>query len=419
MVEVWLPYGKTEVHVSIPLKYLVGTIEPAVREISPNPFETVVEALRTPLDTKVLQETVEPGNKVAIALDSTMDPFLASLSAAGIAWTLNHMEVPSEDIKIIVGNGLREGSDPLMLGALQEADALKGIEILEHDRGSGNVASIGATSGGTEVELSTPFIEADARIAVGEVIPDHFAGIKGAQSTVLPSLASFKTLEQHKEGAFQGDILPGQYRGNPVHADQIEACEMVGITMALQLVTDGRGSLVSAFSGSLDSSLEKAVEALGDSYRAPFEGEADIVVVSAGGDRFDFDLYNAIWALKAVTPMVKNGGTIIFCAECQDGLGAEGLDTLALVDTLAELRRRYMLGAGAVYTIKSSLRNNEVIMVSALPDYLAEPLGLTVKRAANEAFQKTLQRKRGRQTLVVTHGCSIVPVKHLEGEEGD
>jgi hypothetical protein len=69
--------------------------------------------------------------------------------------------------------------------------------------------------------------------------------------------------------------------------------------------------------------------------------------------------------------------------------------------------------------IKSVLRRNEVILVSALPGYLAEPLGLSVERTASDAFEKVMQRRRGRRTLVFTHGCSTVPYVTLEGKETD
>ena len=88
---------------------------------------------------------------------------------------------------------------------------------------------------------------------------------------------------------------------------------------------------------------------------------------------------------------------------------------------MAELRRRYALGARAVYAIKSALRgNNEVILVSALPGYLAEPLGFTVERTANAAFQRVMERRRNRRTLVVTHGASsvIVPSEGVERDDG-
>ncbi|MGD2142147.1 MAG: lactate racemase domain-containing protein, partial [Candidatus Bathyarchaeota archaeon] len=338
--------------------------------------------------------------------------YSSSIAAASIAWNLEQLEVRSDSIDLLVGNALRVASDSITMEVLQSTDTLKGVNILEHHRDSGGVTSLGSTTAGTELEVSNHFIDADLRIAIGEVTPDHFAGIRGAQSSVLPALASYRSLERHRELAFRGEVRPGEFKGNPAHEDQMEASEMVGVDMALQLVTDGHGNLLSAFSGQMDSSLKLAVEDLGDTFKARVEEEVDIVVVSAGGDRFDFDLYNAIWALDGIAPFIKRGGTILLLAECSEGLGAEGLDALARVETVAELRRRYMLGARAVHTIKSSVRSNEVVLVSALPKYQAESLGLTVMRAANEAFQKTLQRKRGRETLVVTHGCSVIPVSN-------
>ena len=148
---------------------------------------------------------------------------------------------------------------------------------------------------------------------------------------------------------------------------------------------------------------------MADSYKVKAEENADIIVVSAGGSRFDFDLYNSICALRSVTSLAKRGATIILLSECTEGLGAEGLETLAQVDTVNELRRRYMLGARAVYLIKSTLRRNDVILVSALPNYLAEPLGFSVVRTANDAIEQAMKNRRGRSTQVVTHGCSTVP----------
>lgn len=421
MVEVWLPYGKTEVHVSVPLRYLAGTIEPAEMVQPENPFEAVTSALGNPIGSGDLQTLVNSRDKVAVALDGTITPFAASVAASGIVWILGQGGVPKENVTLVVGNCLREDGNPQLVEALQGADPLRDVVIHEHSRDSGDVTSLGATSSGTEVTIASPFAEADFKIAVGEVAPDHFAGLKGAQSTVMPALASLGGLVRQRELAFQGDVAPGVFEGNPVHSDQMEACGLAGVDFSVQLITDGWGRISSAFSGGLEPCWLKAVDVLGDSHALRAEPDADIIVVSAGGERFDYDLYNAVWALQGVAPLVKRGATIIFLAECTQGLGAEGLESLAQVDTLAELRRRYVLGARAVYAIKSALRRNEVILVSALPGYLAEPLGFTVERTANAAFQRVLERRRNRRTLVVTHGASsvIVPSEGVEGDDGE
>jgi nickel-dependent lactate racemase len=410
MVEVWLPYGKTEVHISVPLRNLLGTVEPDKGQPSANPFETITESLRNPIESKTISELVKPRAKVAIAIDGTLSPGLAAYAASSVVWTLNQSGVLSENITLVVGNGRREHGYRELISFLQSSNILKDVDIVEHNRNSTSVTRVGTTSTGTNVKVCTSFMGADSRIAIGEVLIDHFSGLRGAHSTILPSLSGKAAIERSMGLSFSGEVVPGVPKENPVHADQVEASRLVGVDMAVQLVTNGYGELVSAFSGDLEATWGSALATFGESYRVKAESNADIIVVSAGGSRFDFDLYNAVWALRGVSPIVKRGATIILLAECADGMGAEGLETLAQVDTISELRRRYMLGARAVHVIKTALRGNEVVLVSALPGYLAEPLGFSVERTASDALEGVTQRRRGRRTLVVTHGCSTVPV---------
>ena len=410
MVEVWLPYGKTEVHISVPLRNLLGTVEPDRGQPSANPFETITESLRNPIESKTIGELLRPRAKVAIAIDGTLSPSLAATAASSVVWTLNQSGVPSENITLVVGNGRRERGYQELISSLQGSNILKDLDIVEHNRSSASVTRVGTTSAGTNVEVCSSFTGADSRIVIGEVLIDHFSGLRGAHSTILPALSGKAAVEHSMGLSFSGEVVPGVPDENPVHADQVEASRLVGVDMAVQLVTNGYGELVSAFSGDLEATWGGAVAALGESYRVRAESNADVIVVSAGGSRFDFDLYNAVWALRGVSPIVKRGAAIILLAECGDGMGAEGLETLAQVDTLSELRRRYMLGARAVHVIKTALRGNEVVLVSSLPGYLVEPLGFSVERTASEALEGVTQRRRGRRTLVVTHGCSTVPV---------
>ena len=409
MVECWLPYGKTEVYISIPFRNLLGTAEPDRGQPALNPKEIVEESLQNPINSKKLSDSVGPGAKVTVAIDGTIAPFLATSAVSGIVETLRQTEVSSDEITVLIGNGLRKRSDPDLIRDLQGSEGLQGIRVVEHNRDSSSLTAIGTTSRGTEVEISSPLASADVRIVVGEVMLDHFTGFSGAYNTVLPALSSQATIEHNRSLSFRGEVTPGVCDGNPVHADVLEAAHMAEVDLAVHLVTNCHGELLTACSGDLEKSWSKAVSDLGDSFRVKADANADIIVVSAGGSRFDFDLYNSVWALNNMSGIAKKGATIILVAECSNGLGADGLTKLSQVDTLSELRRRYMLGAKAVHLIKSTLRRNEVILVSALPSYLVEPLGVSVERTANDALRSVVGKRRGRRTLVVTHGCSTIP----------
>ncbi len=410
MVECWLPYGNTEVHVSVPIRNLLGTIEPQEGQPALNPREGILRSLQEPIGSKSITELAVPRSKVAVAIDGTMSPGLVILALSCIVESLQKVEYPMGEVSLLVGNGLREHGHKELIEAISSSEALKDLRVIEHRRGSGNVTSLGATSKGTEVKVCSRLVDSDVRIAVGQVMIDHFSGMRGAQTTILPALSGLETIEQNRNLSFRGEVTPGISEGNPVQADIMEAASMVGVELAVNIVTNGRGEVVSVCSGDLNGAWEKAIADFDGIHKSEAEGNADIVIVSAGGNRFDFDLYNSVWALNDIPAIARKGASIILVSECTEGLGAEGLESLAQVDNLNELRRRYMLGARAVHLIKSTLRRNEITIVSALPHYLAESLGIKVARTANEAYRRVVEdRRRGRRTLVITHGCSTVP----------
>jgi len=242
------------------------------------------------------------------------------------------------------------------------------------------------------------------------VLLDPYTGFRGSHCTILPALSGLATIEMNRSLAFEENVAPGVVEGNTVIADVLEAARLAEVDFAINLVENPHGRLLKIYSGGLEESWRRAIADLGDSFRVEAEADADVIVVSAGGIKFDFDLYHGIWALRSAIDVAKRGASIILLAECPEGLGAEGLSNLAHVDILDEFRRRYMLGGEAVHLIKSTLRTSEIFLVSALPGILAEPLGLKVYGTANDALREVVRGRRGRRTLVLTHGCSTLPV---------
>ena len=409
MVDCWLPYGRTEVHVSVPMRNLIATVEPPQAQPELGSRQMITNALQSPLNSPSLEELMRRRRKIVVALDGTMQPALASSALSSILDVLRAREVVDEDITLIVGNGLRERSSPDLIDALKGTPAIRDVGILEHTRDSGSLRPLGKTSRGTEVEVNRAFFEASTRVVVGEARLDPFTGMSGAHNLVVPCLSGEATIEHSRGLSFKGQTEPEVTADNPSYEDGVEAASMAEIDLYVNLATNGRGELINAYSGSLKDSWDGAMTQLGESHRMEVEANADVIVVSAGGGRFDYDLYNAVWALTGAASIGRRGATIMLLAECSEGLGADGLEKLSQVDTLSELRRRYMLGAKAVYLIKTLQRRNDLVLVSALPGYLAEPLGFTVERSANDALNGAYERRRGRRTVVVTHGRTTIP----------
>ena len=66
MVDVWLPYGKSNLCVRIPARNFLGSIEPKEVAGVPDTLAEVKRALNKPFGSKRLNEIAQKGQKVAI-----------------------------------------------------------------------------------------------------------------------------------------------------------------------------------------------------------------------------------------------------------------------------------------------------------------------------------------------------------------
>ena len=410
MVECWLPYGNTEVYVTVDIKDLLSIAEPARVDPHQHPREIVAKTVSEPRGSKKLEELVGPDCTVAIAVEGTTTPSNAVAVLAPIVTQLVNLIVPRDKITVIVANGVRDRSGKELIKALKASDDLKSVNLVEHTHATTNLSNLGETHQKTPVAVNKTYVEAKIKIAVGEVEVDGYTGFTGAHTAIVPGLASPTTVETHRKLILKGDVKPGVVEANQVKEDALEAAKMAGCDMAIQLVTNTRGRLLSAFAGALEETWGQAIYALGASYQINAEVGADIVVVSTGGSKHDYDLYAASWALQGPTRLVKKGGAIILLAECPEGLGAETFSNLAHVEQQAELERRYALGAEALQLVKIATAKCQLFLVSSLPKYMVEPLGVAVARTANDAYQKAADGRRGHRTLVIPYGCSTIPV---------
>ncbi|MGD0803762.1 MAG: lactate racemase domain-containing protein [Candidatus Bathyarchaeia archaeon] len=410
MVECWLPYGGTEVYVTVDMRDLLSIAEPVRQEPQLNAREVVSRALAEPRGSKKLEDMVGSDCTVSIALEGTTMPANAVAAIAPIVTQLVNLIIPRDKITIIVANGIRQNSARELLKALRVSDDLKGVNLIEHTSSTTSLANLGETKQRTPLTINKAYIEAKVKIAVGEVETDGYTGFTGAHTAILPGLASIETVEAHRRLVLKGDVKPGVVELNHLKEDALEAAKIAGCDLAIQLVTNSHGKLLSAFAGALEETWGQAIYSLGASYQINAEAGADIVVVSAGGAKHDYTLYSSSYALQWPTRLVKKGGAIILLAECPEGLGAETFTSLAQVEQQSELERRYALGAEALQLLKAATAKSEVFIVSSLPRYMIEPLGVTVARTGNDAYSKAVEGRRGRRTLVIPYGCSTVPV---------
>lgn len=409
MVDCWLPYGDTEVYVSVELESLMEIAELVDVEPEKTATEILTDAIMEP-SGQTLESLIEPGVDVAIAVDVYSSPQAVVQALSLLSKMLVEFIVPKDRITILLGNGEFEKENRMLRDAINETPELKEIQIIDHTRNTTNLIDLGETLKGTPVEVNRRYHEAKLKIAIGETRIDYLTGYAGAHSSIVPGLASPKTINEYKRTYFDTDVTPGVIELNPIKEDVLEAVAKTGIDFALNLVTNKEGRIIAAHGGGYEESWGKAINSLADKPEITIEGNADIVIVSAGGAPFDQSLYQSLWALQNASKAAKRNGTIVLLAQCVNGLGAEAFTQLARVDDISELKRRYMIGAEALAVLKQTQKTNRVTLVSALPGYLVDSLGLDNARTANEAYQRAIQSRRGRKTIVIPYGSQSILV---------
>jgi nickel-dependent lactate racemase len=397
MVDVWLPYGKSDVCVRIPARNLLGSIEPKQVASAAEVNSEIERALREPIGSKRLIEIAQPEHKVAIVVDdftrrtpsySMLPPVLAELNVGG---------VKDENVTVIFGCGTHRAVKPEEAKRLVGEEVLNRVKTVSHNCKAEDLVPIGKTKRGNNVRVNRFFAEADVKVLVGDVGFHYYAGYGGGRKSVMPAISCKETISHNHAMLLDANARTGVLEGNPVHEDMTEAARLAKVDFILNVVTNGKGEIVKAFAGDLEQAFLEATRLVDGMYRVTVERRADIVVVSPGGYPADINLYQSYKALDNALEVTKRGGTVILVAECPEGHGNQVFyDWMTRLEDLKkaerEVKRNFELGGHKAYYLLKALKSHQIILVSSLPDYYANGVfKLKTARAVNDALREALK----------------------------
>ncbi len=396
MVDVWLPYGKTDVCVRVPARNLIGSIEPKERQACPDAKAEVERALKDPIPkgTKRLSEIALPESKVAIVIDDHTRKAPSDIMLLPVLAELNLAGVKDENITVIFGSGTHRPVKPEEAALLLGEETAKRVKAMSHDCRATDLVLVGTTKHGNKVFLNRIFAEADVRVLLGDVGFHYYAGYGGGRKSVLPAVSGEETIKFNHALMLNANARTGVLEGNPVHEDMTEAAKLAKVDFIVNVVANSKNELVQAFAGELEPAFAEGVKLVDDMYRVTVDRRSDIVVVSCGGTPADINLYQAYKAIEAALDVVKRGGVIILVAECTEGHGNQVFyDWMVRFPDLKsvekEIRRNFVLGGHKAYYLLKALQNHQIILVSSLPDYYATNIfKLKTARAVNDALNE-------------------------------
>ena len=417
MVDVWLPYDKTEVCARIPTRNFLGTIEPKEKPGVPDVGAEILRALNSPIGNKPLNEIVKGGSRVAIVVDDVTRPAPSKLMIPPLLERLSQLGVKEEDITVIFGCGTHRAVKPEEAKELLGEDVVSRVRTISHDCHTKDLVPIGVTKEhGTKVMVNRVFAEADVRILTGDVELHYYAGFGGGRKSVLPAVSGEETIQHNHALTLHPQARTSILEGNPVHEDMVEAARLASVDFILNVVTNSKGEIVQAFAGDLEQAFNEGVKLVEEMYKVSIDRRADIVVVSPGGHPADINLYQAYKAVDNALESVKRGGVIVVVAECPEGYGNEAFYEwmMKFKDLKAvekEIKRHFDLGGYKAYRLSKALEKAQIILVSTMPDYYAvNVFRLRTARALNDALEDAFELAgKDAKIWVIPHGHKTLP----------
>jgi nickel-dependent lactate racemase len=415
MVDVWLPYGETEVCLRVPTRNFLGCIEPVSEKAVQDAEAEIERSLNEPIGSKHLKEIVRPGNSVAVVVEDGFAPGPSRLMVSNLLKELNKAGVSDESVTFILGYNVRRVLGGEVVGILGE-DIVKRVRVICHDCRAADNVYVGTTKFGTKVYLNRVFVEADVKILIGELGFHWYAGYGGGREGVIPGVAGEETIKHNYAMILSGNAKPGVLDGNPVHEDMLEAAKLARVDFILNVLLSRKGEVVRAFAGDMEQAFYEGVKLINEVYRVPVYRRAEIVVVSPGGKQADLTLSKALRAVEGALEVVKRGGVLILAAECIGGYGDEVFhDWMVKFKDLKaverEVRQNPVFGGHLAYYLLKALQKVQIILVSAMPDYYAENVfrlktARTANEALNEAFKILGENSR---VYVIPYGNFTLP----------
>lgn len=417
MVDVWLPYGKTEVCARIPTRNYFGTITPKEKPGVADPRAEIERALKEPIGGRSLSDIVKSGDRIAIVVDDATRATPTHLMLSPLLDELNRLGVKDENVTVIFGCGTHRAVSPEEMTKLLGEEVTKRVKAVSHDCRSKDCVNVGKTSFKTKVEVNLIFAEADRRILTGDVGLHYYAGYGGGRKSVLPGVASEETIQHNHAMLLHPKAKTGVLEGNPVHEDMVEAAKLAKVDFLLNIVTNSKQELVRAFAGNLEQAFYDGVKVVDEMYKVPIERRADVVVVSSGGYPFDINLFQAHKAIDNALDAVKKGGAIVFMAECPEGHGNDVFYEWAtkfrdVREVENEIKRHFVMGGHKAYYLMKTLQKVQIILVSVLPDYqVVNVFKLKAAKAINDGLHDAFGiAGKNANVWAIPHGNVTLPV---------
>lgn len=386
MPHIDLKYGRT----TIPFDYDADRFDVLRGGVEKSPLSDaeIGERLDSPIDSETLENIVAPGESVLIVVPDATRQTACGQVVNLIVRRLIAGDTNAFDIRIIFATGIHRKVTDAEKSAILTPFIAQRIKTLDHDpRDLMQIVRLDETTGGIPVELNRALLEHDHIIILGGVTFHYFAGFTGGRKLICPGLASSKTVSATHKLAFDCEtksrrvgVETGLLDGNAVHEAFVEVVKNINPAFAVNTIVNDAGEAVDLYCGDWIASHRVACDAYAREHTIEIPEKRDLVIVSCGGFPHDINLIQAHKSLEAASKACNDGGTIIFLAECSDGLGRNDFLRWFKAKNSTELASRlcekYQVNGQTAWSLLKKAEQFDIRIVTSLDESELEQMRL-------------------------------------------
>ena len=384
--------------------------------------ELVREALANPIGTPRLSELAKGKDKIVLV---TSDHTRAVPSKLTLPILLEEIRSgnPDADITILIATGLHRATTE------EEQRRMFGDNIVDNEKIVVNKAFedddfeyVCGLPSGAELWVNKLALHCDLLITEGFIEPHFFAGFSGGRKSILPGICNAATVnENHSYKAIASPYAAtGVLEHNPIHEDMVYAARKVNVQFIMNVALNAEKKVIAAFAGDLEQAHAEGVAFVRSLAQCP-SVEGDIVITSNGGYPLDQNLYQSPKAVATAEACCRDGGVIIMCASCCDGMGGTHFEKLIVRGTVDEIDS-YLSTIPPKETIPEMwcaqifsriLKKHKIILVTTYLDHeMVRKANMIPASSPDEALEMAYQMMgRDAEVVVIPDGVAVLAVK--------
>jgi nickel-dependent lactate racemase len=378
MPEIWVPYGPVEVSFDVKQENLISVAEPTVQKLAPEDIERqLMDSVAMSADSIL----VLSGTK---AVSSMIDQIIAKSSL------LRKLYHPKE----LTSFAKKKAQD--------NQGKIQSIELFKNE----SLVNSGEVIDGSPVQIQEQIKTSSNLLVLTSV---HYDPLFGLTSVSSDTVSSSKELKSKAFVKSKGELPcnPGKSDASWYATRLLQTCPNVS---AMEVVERNGTGVLGIFSGEPEAAHAKALDFWTRSLEVPLPTKCQRIVFGCGGENNDNSLAESL--SRAFFNVVSNatlpdaGSRICMLADCSEGLGSEALFNY-VTGKLNEGNldeSEYCEGLEVLISLKKVQKQLEVSLISTLPKYYGEKLGLKTMSGAKDAPSTVVPHGSKAKMLIVPDG---------------